>query len=152
MRSLWPIWPRSIERRPNLAAEHDPAADAAGAAAARVATIVDKIVFGEILVLADEAVAAIRLHWELVDRLKGLIMLDERRNGGPRFRALQEEFLKRIDRQKVATVRDATMIERHRYHGYITDLAEDQQRKWQDYRRRLLSDPGATFDVDGGRA
>jgi hypothetical protein len=74
-------------------------------------------------------------------------MLDERRNGGPRFRALQEAFLTRIDRQKAPTARDATMIERHRYHACITDLAEEQQRRWQDYRRRLSSDPGARFEA-----
>jgi hypothetical protein len=74
-------------------------------------------------------------------------MLDERRNGGPRFRAFQEEFLKRIDRQKVATVRDATMIERHRYLAYEADLAADQERRWQNYRRRLSIDPAATFEA-----
>jgi hypothetical protein len=79
-------------------------------------------------------------------------MLDERRDGGPRFRAFQEAFLARIDRQKVATVRDATMIERHRHLAYVNDLAADQEAMWQDYRRRLASDPTATFDVDGGRA
>jgi hypothetical protein len=79
-------------------------------------------------------------------------MPDERRNGGPRSRDFQKQFLERIDRQKVATVRDATMIERHRYHAYITDLAAEQERRWQDYRHRLTSDPAATFDVDGGRA
>jgi len=112
-----------------LNADHDRAADAARAAAARVAALADEIMFGEIRVLADEAEAAMELHWRLVDKLKGLIMLDEARPGGPRFRAFQEAFLARIDRQKVATVRDATMIERHRYHAYIADLADQERRR-----------------------
>jgi hypothetical protein len=41
-------------------------------------------------------------------------MLDERRNGGPRFRAFEEAFLARIDRQKCAIAHDPVMIERHR--------------------------------------
>jgi hypothetical protein len=135
-----------------LSAEYDRAAHAARAAAARVAALVDEIMFGEIHVLADEAEAAMELHWRLVDKLKGLIMLDEARPGGPRFRAFQEAFLARIDRQTVATVRDATMIERHRYLAYAADLADQERRRWQDYRRRLAIDPAATFDVDGGRA
>jgi hypothetical protein len=79
-------------------------------------------------------------------------MLDERRNGGPRFRAFQEAFLKRIDRQKSAAVRDPVLTERGRYNDLLADLAADQQRLWQDYRRRLAGDATATFDVDGGRA
>jgi hypothetical protein len=134
-----------------LAAEYDRAAHAAGAAAARVATLADEIMFGEIRVRADEAEAAMELHWRLVDKLKGLIMLDEARPGGPRFRAFQEAFLERIDRQKVATARDATMIERHRYLAYIADLADQERRRWQDYRRRLTIDPAACFEATDDR-
>jgi hypothetical protein len=78
-------------------------------------------------------------------------MLDERRNGGPRFRAFQEAFLARIDRQKVAIARDPVMVERHRYHAYLTGLAEEQQRLGQDYRRRLSIDPMACFESAGDR-
>jgi hypothetical protein len=79
-------------------------------------------------------------------------MLDERRNGGPRFRAFQESFLARIDRQKAAIARDPVMIERGKYHDYLAGLAADEEAKWQDYRLRLTIDPAATFDVDIGRA
>jgi hypothetical protein len=130
-----------------LAAEHERAAHAAAIAAARVAALADEIVFGEIHVLANEAAAAIELHWRLIDKLKGLVMLDEARPGGPRFRAFQEAFLARIDRQKLAVARDPVMIERHRYLAYVNDLAADQQRLWQDYRLRLASDPGACFEA-----
>jgi hypothetical protein len=78
-------------------------------------------------------------------------VLDERRNGGPRFRAFQKAFLARIDRQKLAVARDPVMVERHRYLAYITGLAEEQQRRWQDYRRRLTSDAGACFDATDDR-
>jgi hypothetical protein len=134
-----------------LATDHDRAAHAAGAAASRVAALADEIMFGEVRVLADEAEAAMELHWRLVDKLKGLIMLDEARPGGPRFRASQEAFLARIDRQKVAIARDATMIERHRYHAHAADLTDQERRRWQDYRRRLAIDPAATFEATDDR-
>jgi hypothetical protein len=130
-----------------LAGEYDRAAHAAGIAAGRVSALADEIMFSDVHVLADEAVAAIRLHWELVDRLKGLIMVDEAQHGGPRFRAFQEAFLARIDRQKVAIARDPRMIERPHYNDYLTALAANQKRRWQDYRRRLASDPGACFEA-----
>ena len=78
-------------------------------------------------------------------------MVDERRNGGPRFRAFQEAFLARIDRQKVATARDSRMIERPHYNDYLAVLAANQKRRWQDYRRRLSSDPGACFEATDDR-
>jgi hypothetical protein len=64
-----------------------------------------------------------------------------------KLRAFQEAFLARIDRQKVAIARDPVMVERLRYQAYITDLATEQQRLWQDYRRRLTSDAGACFEA-----
>jgi hypothetical protein len=136
-----------------LAAEHERAAHAAGTASARVAAVIDEINFdNEIYELADEAEAAVKLSWERIDRLKGLIMLDEARPSGPRLRGFQEAFLARIDRQKVAIARDPRMIERPHYNDFLTALAANQKRLWQDYRRRLASDPTAAFDVDGGRA
>ena len=79
-------------------------------------------------------------------------MLDERRNGGPQLRAFQEAFLARIDRQKAAIARDPRMIERPHFNDFLTALAANQKRRWQDYRIRLSSDPTAAFDVDVGRA
>jgi hypothetical protein len=79
-------------------------------------------------------------------------MLDERRNGGPQLRAFQEDFLSRIDRRKAAVSRDPRYIEQHNWTGYLNELSGAQKQRWQNYRQRLLSDPAATFDVDGGRA
>jgi hypothetical protein len=73
-------------------------------------------------------------------------MLDERRSGGPRFRAFQEAFLAHIDRQKAAIARDPRMIERPHYNDYITALAANQKRRWQDYRRRLADSADAVFE------
>jgi hypothetical protein len=135
-----------------LATEYDRAAHAAGIAAGRVAAVIDEINFGvEVHAIADEAEAAVKLSWELIDRLKGLIMLDEARPGGPRLRGFQEAFLARIDRQKVAIARDPRMIERPHYNDYLTALAANQKRRWQDYRRRLSGDPGACFDATDDR-
>jgi hypothetical protein len=78
-------------------------------------------------------------------------MLDERRNSGPRFRAFQEAFLARIDRQKCAIARDPVMIERHRYHDHLAGLVADELRRWQDYRRRWLDDAGACFEATDDR-
>ena len=46
--------------------------------------------FGEAPPLAVEAVAAIELHWQIIDRLQGLIALDETCHGGPRLRGFEE--------------------------------------------------------------
>ena len=130
----------------DLATEANEAKAEAAAAAAHVAALVDQIMFGEINGLAAEAIAAAELHWQLFDRLSGLILNDERR-GAPTLRAFQEAFLKRIDRRRAAIAADPIMIEKHRYAGHLEGLAVEQERAWRDYGRRLANDPDATFDA-----
>jgi hypothetical protein len=130
-----------------LATEANAAKTEAAQAHAAVMALVEEIMFGEINGLAAEAIAAAELHWQIMDRLSGLILIDERRPGGPTLRPFQDALLKRIDRRKAAIARDPLCIEQHRYNRHLEDLCADQERAWQDYGRRLATDASATFEA-----
>ena len=135
--------------RAPLAQEADKAADAAVRANATVAAIVDEIMLGEARVLADEMVAAIETHWRLLDRLAGLLTLDERRPGGARLREMQVELVNKIDRRKRAIAANPLHAEYHNWQSHLDALAADQVRTWTDYARRLSEDPQARFEEKG---
>jgi hypothetical protein len=120
----------------------------AGDAAAACRELVEEIMVGEAEQVAAEAIAAIELHWQCIDRLTGMIMIDETRPGGPRLRAFQEDLLERIDRRKAAAARNPLYIEQHRWREHCDGLAAEQRNLWLDYGRRLMSDADATFDVN----
>jgi hypothetical protein len=86
-----------------LASEAKAAQDEAAAATAACHDLIDVIVFGEAAGLAREAIASIQLHWQVIDRLRGLVLIDEARPGGPQLRGFQEDLLQSIDRRKAAS-------------------------------------------------
>jgi len=67
--------------------------------------IVQRILDGEAAAIAVEMIPAIELHWQLFDRLTGLLEIDEKRQGGPHLRELQAVRLK-IDRRRREQERD----------------------------------------------
>jgi hypothetical protein len=135
-----------------LAAERERAAQIAGDAAARVSAIIDQINFAnEAAELYREIRTIHELGWQKLNKLRGLIMLDEARPGGPQLRSLQEDLLRDIDRRKSAIAKDPRLIEQHYWIKHQDDLAAEQRRLWEDYRRRLRSDPAAAFDATDHR-
>jgi hypothetical protein len=60
---------------------------------------------GEAAAIAVEMIAAIELHWQLCDRLTGLLEIDEKRQRRPHLRELQAVRLK-IDRRRREQERD----------------------------------------------
>jgi hypothetical protein len=128
-----------------LGGEAAAARDAAAMAAQAVRALVDSIVFGEADALAAEAIAAIELHWRIIDRLRGLVMIDEGRHGGPRLRGFQERLLESIDRRKAEVIRDPLLVEEWRWRQHLAELGDAQKAAWLDYARRLANDPSATF-------
>jgi hypothetical protein len=129
----------------SLSTEYDGLAAEAARAAAAVRALVDEIVFGEVHQLAAEAVAAAELHWQLMDKLIGLVMVDEARPEGPRLRAFQDELMPRLDRRRAAIASDPQLIEQHKYAAFLNAMAGEQKRAWLDYGRRLMTDASATF-------
>ena len=125
------------------------AKDAAAKAANTVRDIIDLIVMeGEARALARQVVTSMETHWQLCDRLSGLILIDEARREGPRLRDLQNEILLKIDRRKRAVAENALYIEDHNWRGYLDGLADAQRQKWLDYASRLANDPAAVFDPE----
>jgi hypothetical protein len=129
----------------SLASEAKAAQDEAAAATAACHALVGAIVFGEAPALAAEAIAAIELHWRIIDRLRGLVLIDEARPGGPQLRGFQEELLQRIDRRKAIVSQDPRYIEQQNWTGYLSELSDVQKRAWLDYADRLMNDADATF-------
>ena len=62
--------------------------------------IVQRILDGEAAAIAVEMIPAIELHWQLFDRLTGLLEIDEKRQGGPHLRELQPAVRLKIDRRR----------------------------------------------------
>ena len=81
-----------------------------------------------------------------MDRMKGLVLRDERRPDGQSLRELQTDLLTRIDRRKAAIATNPLMLENQRWREYIDGLAADQARAWMDYTQRLRESADATFD------
>lgn len=129
-----------------LTGEYDAAALASANAAATVAALVDEIMIGEAHELAAEMVAAIELHWQLLDRLAGLLTIEQRRPGGPRLHDFQKELRQKIDRRKRAIADNPLYVEDHNWQGYLDELAADQVRAWTDYAHRLTNDATARFE------
>jgi hypothetical protein len=128
------------------------AADARGEAADAAAVcrdIIDRIIVADAEALAREAIAAIELHWRIIDRLRGLVLIDEGRRGGPQLRGFQDRLLEAIDRRKAAISKDRRYIEQHLWSQYLNDLSDAQKAAWLDYARRLMDDPAAAFDAGG---
>jgi hypothetical protein len=114
-----------------LAAERAKVAEEAAAAADR---------------LADDILSApMQLHWKLLDRLTGLILLDERRQGGPGLRELQKKIVEQIDRRKLAIATNPLFVETHAWNSHLNGISADAERVWRDYRTRLTLD--AAIDV-----
>jgi hypothetical protein len=67
---------------------------------------VDRILDGEAAAIAVEMIDAIELHWQLFDRLTGLLEIDEKRQGGPHLRELQAAVRLKIDRRRREQERD----------------------------------------------
>jgi len=122
-------------------------ASTARAEAARAAescrALVDSIIASEARDIARQWIAAIRLGWELQDRLTGLLGL-----GGDLLpRDFQEDILNRIDRRKAAIAADPQMLERHNFDAFLDRTAAAEEKRWLDYGRRLMNDAAATFDA-----
>ena len=92
-----------------LAAERVKVAEEAAAAADRVA---DDILDAEGYEIGDDVISSMQLDWKLLDRLTGLILLDERRQGGPGLRELQKKIVEHAearDRDQSPVRRDACL-------------------------------------------
>ena len=88
-----------------------------------------------------------QLHWKLLDRLTGLILLDERRQGGPGLRELQKKIVEQIDRRKLAIATNPLFVETHAWNSHLDGISADAERVWRDYRTRLTLDADAAIDV-----
>jgi hypothetical protein len=129
--------------------EFEAAATKANACAESVRRIIDHILESEARAVAAELIAATQLSWECLDRLRGLLRIDERRET-PALRTLQNETLDRINRQRAATARDPLMAETPRYAAYAEGCASEQERLWLAYAARLAESADAQFlDGDG---
>ncbi len=126
-----------------LDTERQTADAAATKAAAAVAALVDEIVLAEARELAEKVVAAIELYWRLLDRLAGLLTIEQRRPG---FTPSRKELRQKIDRRERATAVNPLYIEDHNWFGHLDELAADQARAWTDYGQRLANDATARFE------
>ena len=75
------------------------------------------------------------MHWQLFDRLTGLLEIDEKRQGG-HLRELQAAVRLKIDRRRREQERDPRLVERR-----------PKSELWLDYTRRLFSDTTAKTDA-----
>ena len=125
-----------------LAAERAKVAEEAAAAADRLA---DDILDAEGYEIGDDVISSMQLHWKLLDRLTGLILLDERRQGGPGLRELQKKIVEQIDRRKLAIATNPLFVETHAWNSHLNGISADAERVWRDYRTRLTLD--AAIDV-----
>ena len=89
-----------------LGGKRDATAAEANAATAQVRGLVDRILDGEAAAIAVEMIPAIELHWQLFDRLTGLLEIDEKRQGGPHLGELQAAVRLKIDRRRREQERD----------------------------------------------
>jgi len=83
------------------------------------------------------------LHWQLFDRLTGLLEIDEKRQGGPHLRELQAAVCLKIDRRRREQERDPLLVEQHNWINFLDAAAKTEERAWLDYMRRLFSDATA---------
>lgn len=109
--------------------------------------IVQRILDGEAAAIAVEMIAAIELHWQLFDRLTGLLEIDEKRQGGPHLRELQAAVRLKIDRRRREQERDPLLVEQHNWINFLDAAAKTEERAWLDYMRRLFSDATAKIDA-----
>jgi hypothetical protein len=129
----------------DLGAEAAAARDKAATAARACRSLVDSILAADARAIAGEWVAAVRLGWELQDRLTGLARMGD---GAFLPSDQQAEILAQIDRPKSAIAANALMIENGHFNRYLDNLAAEQEKRWLDYGRRLMNDAASTFDGD----
>ena len=87
------------------------------------------------------------MHWQLFDRLTGLLEIDEKRQGGPHLRELQAAVRLKIDRRRREQERDPLLVEQHNWINFLDAAAKTEERAWLDDMRRLFSDATAKIDA-----
>ena len=60
---------------------------------------------------------------------------------------MQKELIERLDRRKAAVKANPLFLETHIWQAHITDIANAEARKWQDYADRLARDADASFEA-----
>jgi hypothetical protein len=127
-----------------LASEAAAARDAANAATSACREIVDRILVADAAEVAREWVAAVRLAERLQDQITGFARV----SGGALLPSeRQADLLNQVDRREVAIAADPRLIENHHWKAHLDGLSAEQERRWNDYARRLMISADATFDV-----
>lgn len=130
-----------------LQAESLKAHEALVRAAVRVRDIVEAILDQEAAATAAEVIDTAMAYEQALDKLAGLVTMDERRPI-PRLRGLQRAVVNKINRRKREQARDPNLIEEHNFQSYLDRIAEAEVKRWQDYAARLADDPTATITTD----
>jgi len=126
-----------------LSAEAAEANAAAAAAYEAVRKLARAIVAAEAADLAAAVISTIEQHWVLFDKLAGLLRLE---GGSALDEAAQADIVTKINRRRRAIADNALMREDHNYDQHLEGIAATQERKWNDYLRRLTLDAEAHFD------
>jgi hypothetical protein len=124
-----------------LRKEHEQAGILAGQHCARVTELSDAIFLAEAEFLAADVIAAQERADELLDRLAGLCLRDQKRPGRPQLRELQARVVVKIDRP-----RREGIIERHAYNSFLDEQAARQEVAWKAYAARLAQSADAQFE------
>ena len=66
------------------------------------------------------------MHWQLFDRLTGLLEIDEKRQGGPHLRELQAAVRLKIHRRRREQERDPLLVEQHNWINFL-DAAKTEE-------------------------
>lgn len=130
-----------------LAIEANEAATEAGKAMDAVRTAAVAVMDHDGKRIFAELIAARDIFWRLEEQISGFCILDEARPGGPRFTALKDEIVVKINRQQTLAAERPELQERWKYNRYIDGLNADARQQWQDYHRRLCEDHTAVLDA-----
>ncbi len=120
---------------------------AVSAASGAVAIAADLILEFAARGIAAELIAVCELYWNLTERFDAFVMLDERRQGGPKLDGFRREVRHKTDRRARAIAGCREFMETPKWQEHLVGLMAAQERRWQEFRLALMRDAGAQFEA-----